>query len=304
MIATHDTESFLSRMEATRSQCLALRRSGDEAAAETLLKNAYLRAVARLDIEEERASQLAMLRAAAELALDLGQVEEARTFARRADSLGGGGAWEEIADANRWPDVWLISAVKREPPDLEALNALAARYWKKLYARCRMLALDYHAASDLAQDSWCRVLRSRASLRPGGNFPGLVSRVAANLWRDRHRAARRAGPMAEHRIASLDASIGTGGRESFKLSEAVPDLGAVAAAEQQQLMQEIDRGLRAMRPMLREVLVARLIDGESCAEIGRRHGRTEQTVSRWVREGIEQLKQHLRESGCFAAPSA
>jgi DNA-directed RNA polymerase specialized sigma24 family protein len=51
---------------------------------------------------------------------------------------------------------------------------------------------------------------------------------------------------------------------------------------------------------LRDVLVARFLTGESCAEIGERHGRTEQTVSGWVREALRQMKLQLEESGSGA----
>ena len=38
--------------------------------------------------------------------------------------------------------------------------------------------------------------------------------------------------------------------------------------------------------MTREVLVAHYIDGESCVEIGKRHGCTEQTIRNWLRGAV------------------
>src|SRR5215204_1389497 len=55
-------------------------------------------------------------------------------------------------DADRWPDAWLVAAARREPPDAAALDALVARHWGRLYARCELLTLDRQAASDLAQE--------------------------------------------------------------------------------------------------------------------------------------------------------
>src|SRR5687768_15153591 len=69
-----------------------------------------------------------------------------------------------------WPDAWLINGVRREPPDDSALDALVARYWKPLFARCEMLTLDKDSASDLAQETWLRMLRARKTLEPDGNF--------------------------------------------------------------------------------------------------------------------------------------
>jgi DNA-directed RNA polymerase specialized sigma24 family protein len=63
---------------------------------------------------------------------------------------------------------------------------------------------------------------------------------------------------------------------------------------------DIDDALGRLTPLLREVLVARFIAGESCAEIGRRHGRTEQTVSGWVREAVREMKLHLEDQNHVA----
>ena len=98
-----------------------------------------------------------------------------------------------------WPDSLLVEAVRREPPDEAALDALVERYWQPLYARCRMLTLDHEKARDLAQEAWRRVLRARAGLKPEGNFPAYISMIATNAWRDTQRSAFRAGPMAEDR---------------------------------------------------------------------------------------------------------
>ena len=67
------------------------------------------------------------------------------------------------------------------------------------------------------------------------------------------------------------------------------------AEEHKLLALDIDRALEELEPRLRDVLVARFITGESAAEIGRRYGRTEQTVTGWIREAIRQMKLHLEE---------
>jgi DNA-directed RNA polymerase specialized sigma24 family protein len=47
-----------------------------------------------------------------------------------------------------------------------------------------------------------------------------------------------------------------------------------------------------LSPRSREVLVAHFLSGESCADIGRRHRRTEQTISSWVRQALQEMRQH------------
>lgn len=198
-------------------------------------------------------------------------------------------------------DAWLIARIRRDQPDPAALDELVGRYWKGLYGRCHLLTLDRDKANDLAQDAWCRVLRARRSLKPDGNFPAYLATVATNLWRDALRHSRRAGPMAEQRLASLDAGLADAEGDTLMLADALPDLRASQSEEAARLRLDIDEALAQLTPLLRDVLVARHIAGESCAEIGRRYGRTEQTVSGWVREAVRQMKLHLEDES--ASPS-
>jgi transposase len=45
----------------------------------------------------------------------------------------------------------------------------------------------------------------------------------------------------------------------------------------------------------KRMAICRFIDGESCAEIGQRYGRTEQSVSGWIRAALRQMKAYLEE---------
>ena len=244
--------------------------------------------------------RLDSFRAAVRLALEAGDANEARRLIDAAlavdESPDSVKEWKRLRDVTGWPDPWLIAAVRRDPPDEASLDALVDRYWKDLFARCRLLTMNPDKAADLAQEAWCRVLKARRALKPEGNFPAYLSTVATNLWRDSRRSARRAGPMGEHRLSSLDSVLPVGEGETVRLKDAVPDLNSLEGERRRHLRLEIDQALERLSPLLREVMVARYFTGESCAEIGRRHGRTEQTVSAWVRQGIRELKFHLEES--------
>jgi RNA polymerase sigma factor (sigma-70 family) len=204
--------------------------------------------------------------------------------------------WKRLGDVSEWADKRLIAAIRRDPPDEEALDELANRYWKGLYGRCFMLTLDSEKASDLAQEAWCRVLRRRDNLKADGNFPAYIATVATNLWRDWRRSEKRAGPMALCRLESLDAS-NSEEDDSLNLLNCLPDLQCRTSTGQALLAIDIDNSLRHLTPRLREVLIARYISGESCAEIGQRCGRTEQSVSGWVRQGLREMKVHLQSRG-------
>ncbi|HTI71778.1 MAG TPA: sigma-70 family RNA polymerase sigma factor [Candidatus Limnocylindria bacterium] len=206
---------------------------------------------------------------------------------------------DDTGDLAAWPDSALIAAIRSEPPQEAALDALVERYWRPLYARCRVLTVDDEKARDLAQEAWRRVLRVRASLRPDGNFPAYLAMTATNAWRDTQRTALRAGPMAENRLASIDADLGTNGEDSVSLADLLPDPTTLTQAEETALKLDVDEALARLSPLLRDILVARFLTGESCAEIGQRYQRTEQTISGWVREAVRQMKAHLREPAGF-----
>ena len=255
--------------------------------------------VKRMSEVRLRSAELNMSGAGAVLAR--GGCEAARSQRLTEDDFGGNAAlantqeWEQPPDVDAWTDARLISDVRRDPPDGVALDALVDRYWKPLFARCQMLTLNRQKAGDLAQEAWCRVLRARHSLKPDGNFPAYLMTVATNLWRDSNRSARRAGPLANDRLASLDAPLPGDEGDSIVLADVVPDLNALQTEERALLKLDIDRALEQLTPLLRDVLVARFLTGESCAEIGERYGRTEQTVSGWVREALRQMKLQLEE---------
>jgi RNA polymerase sigma factor (sigma-70 family) len=196
-------------------------------------------------------------------------------------------------DASAWPDAWLINAIRRDPPDEDALNALVDRYWKSLYARCRMLTVDPDKANDLAQESWLRVLRARHSLEPDGHFQAYITTIATNLWRDMNRSAVRAGPIADSRMASLDSAVVTDDGDSMPLINIVADPHSLSSDDQILLEMDLDNALGRLDARLRDVLIARFITGESAAEIGRRYDRTEQAITGWIREGIRQMKIYL-----------
>jgi RNA polymerase sigma factor (sigma-70 family) len=195
---------------------------------------------------------------------------------------------------SQWPDAWLVNAIRRDPPDQEALSALVDRYWKTLFARCRMLTIEREAASDLAQEAWLRVLRARRSLDPDGNFHAYITTIATNLWRDRHRVARRAGLLAENRLSSLDSATTEGG-EPVSLIDVIADPRALSLDDQALLAMDLDLALARLSSHLRDVLISRFVLGESAAEIGRRYDRTEQSITGWIREAVREMKIHLGE---------
>ena len=308
---TDEIERFMNQAASLGSLGAAKRQQGEELAADAYFLEGFglaLKAANRSIQGGSHPARLDALRVAARFALECGEATEARRLMDEAFSAEASTKfaeeWVQLRDVTAWSDTWLIAAVRRDPPDVQALDALANRYWKSLFGRCRLLTVNHQKASDLAQEAWCRVLRTRHALKPGGNFPAYLTTIATNLWRDWYRSARRAGPMADHRLESLDAANPNEDGESVALVDRIPDLKALTPEDQTLLAMDIDNALERLTPQLREVLVARFITGESCAEIGQRYGRTEQSISGWVRQALREMKLQLERASRGAAAKA
>lgn len=200
---------------------------------------------------------------------------------------------EERGHLELWSDELLIAAVRVDAPDEAALQVLVDRHWKRLYARCRVLAQSEDLAKDLAQETWYRVLRRRQSLDPSQSFSGYLTTIATNLWRDWSRSSRRGTGISLIVDRPLAAPMDYESGRAEAMTDALPDPRSISTEEQIHLVIDIDAALSRLTPQLREVVIARYVDGESAAGIGRRHGRTEQTVTGWLRQALREMRESL-----------
>jgi RNA polymerase sigma factor (sigma-70 family) len=81
----------------------------------------------------------------------------------------------------------------------------------------------------------------------------------------------------------------------------VGDGRARAHEEAIALRMDMDRALERLDPRMRDVLLARCVDGESAASIGLRYGRTAQTVTSWARRASREMRNYLAEVPLAAA---
>lgn len=289
--------ALLEPITATASLAVAARRGSKEDEAEALFRKASDLAMSVLYQTKDSAVEFdraALVAAAVRLAFEYGAVQRARLLMHDFREFAVPDAWAVFEDISAWPEAWLIAAIRGNPPEQAALDEIAHRHWRALFARCDLLTANRHRAADLAQEAWIRVLRGRRTLRPGGNFSAYIAMVATNLFRDRHRSNLRAGPLGEFNIITLDSATASDTGESFPLVELLPDLSLIENEKRELLKEDVARALSLLNPLVREVMIARFLDGESCAEIARRLHKTEQTISSWVRRAIERLQFHLR----------
>jgi hypothetical protein len=130
-----DIETLMERAANLELSGATARKAGDETAADGFFHSALEFAVKAVDQSSAGGSlhvRLNVLRATARLSLDCGEVVEARRLIDEASDIDGfrdqRDEWAELRDPSSWPDGWLIAAVRRDPPDAAALDALVDRY--------------------------------------------------------------------------------------------------------------------------------------------------------------------------------
>jgi DNA-directed RNA polymerase specialized sigma24 family protein len=95
--------------------------------------------------------------------------------------------------------------------------------------------------------------------------------------------------MADRAMRSLDAAPTTGD-SGAAIGDLLPDPQALPAEEQSLLAVEIADALARLTPRSREMLISRYLNDESAAAIARRHGRTEQSITSWVRQALDEAR--------------
>jgi RNA polymerase sigma-19 factor, ECF subfamily len=128
---------------------------------------------------------------------------------------------------------------------------------------------------DLAQETYLRLLRARdlSEVRVPEAYLLRVARHVVLEWRDRQRPFDAQVPLDEE----------------LQVDDSPPELELEAEASQQR----IEEVLAAASPMMRAVLVLRLRDDRTHAEIAGKLGITERQVKRYVARGYERLRVSL-----------
>lgn len=195
------------------------------------------------------------------------------------------------ADPSSWGDPQLLAAVSNTASDSVALDILVRRHARALERRCRIITGDRDRAADLAQETWSRMLRTRAMLSADGSFGAYLAKIALNLWRDERRAERHARQLSEQRLLSGEAS--TGDEDALTIWDTIS--GPSLTDETMLLRLDLVHALARLPARLRAVVIARYVRGESAAAIGRQYGRTEQTITTWLREATARMQVDLRD---------
>jgi RNA polymerase sigma factor (sigma-70 family) len=199
-------------------------------------------------------------------------------------------------DAQPAPEASARQAEARDRADMErlaaghdpALNDLMERHAASVFHfLCRMLDNEDDAA-DLAQETFVRVYRARASFRPDAKFSTWLFTIAANLARNHFRWRSR------HPGVPLDAESDTTERslaDSLPAKEPTPD-DQLLATERTAAVRE---AVHALPADLREAVVLCEWDDRTVAEAAAILGTTPKAVESRLYRARQILRKQLKQ---------
>jgi RNA polymerase sigma-70 factor, ECF subfamily len=158
--------------------------------------------------------------------------------------------------------------------DAEAFAQLATRYSGFVFSIAHRVTGNTATAEDVTQDCFFALAQQAASIR--GSLPGWLHGVA--LKRSRQ-AIRKDARRQRHEARVL------------------PPSDASGESHWNQISPLVDVALNKLPDELREPLVQHFLLGRTQAQVGANLHINQSTVSRRLQEGIERLREHLRQTG-------
>jgi RNA polymerase sigma factor (sigma-70 family) len=159
--------------------------------------------------------------------------------------------------------------------DERAFETLFERHGEPLRGMLVRLTGSRVLAADLAQATFCSVVRSRGRFVPGSKFRPWIFAIAMNALRDHQRRAGR----------ELLTSAGTLPEEPYETT--FRDTG---------LEREVRDALEQLPPQQREAVVLHRFEGFAFSEIAQMVGLTESAVKVRAHRGYERLRELLKDT--------
>ena len=178
--------------------------------------------------------------------------------------------------------------------DEDAFATLVRLYEKRVFALAVRMCGSREDAAEAAQEAFLAAWQGLSFFRGDASFSTWLYRLTSNACVDllrregRHRSA--AGPSLDDEGLSLD----------------VPDtaLSPQDEAERQELREAIDRGLAALSPEHRQILILREMHQLSYDEIAEVLSLDTGTVKSRISRARRQLRNFLLKDGNFSPPAA
>ena len=178
--------------------------------------------------------------------------------------------------------------------DQEAFAHLVRLYEKRVLALSTRMCRNREDAAEAAQEAFLAAWQGLPFFRGESQFSTWLYRLASNACVD---LLRREGRRRASAGPSLD-------DEELNLDVPDPAPSPQDAAERQELREEIERGLSALSPEHREVLILREIHQLRYDEIADSLSLDVGTVKSRISRARKQLRNFLLKSGNFSPPPA
>lgn len=157
---------------------------------------------------------------------------------------------------------------------------MVERYYRELMRFLTGRVKDRDTASDIAQESYMRVLSMHDAGTPITNARSLLYRTARNLLIDAH---RRSTVRAQH-VDDLDDVDEPAADASMQPEQ---------ACESSQRTQALVAAIETLPPRCREAFVLHKFDGLTHAEVAQRMGISRNMVEKHIIRGVLACKQRL-----------
>ncbi len=156
---------------------------------------------------------------------------------------------------------------------LNYMEVLFGRYQKRIYNYFLKCTLDPEESRDLAQITFIRVMKYRASFKASRGFEGWLFQIARNLVKDHFRK------MKVY-------------RDQFNLAETLPDHAEEGEAREQLEREELlYKAMAKLDPEKRELLVLAKFQGMKYEQIAELREMTVSTVKVQVHRTIAKLRE-------------
>jgi len=170
----------------------------------------------------------------------------------------------------------------------EAWERFTGLYKDKLYPAALVIAKDDSIAREIADSLAGDVFESKLKSYSGrGSLEGWLKAVLANLYVDRYRSKRREVSL-EERLASIGTACLSQPAAQYRTARYEGE-----TMETRHLHQAIEAACSERNPEQRFLLAAYFFDGWSLAEIGKRLGVHESTISRRMDRLLRELRRNI-----------
>lgn len=174
--------------------------------------------------------------------------------------------------------------------DQEVFEELVRLYEKRVLALTRRMCRNPEDAAEAAQEAFFAAWQGLKSFRGDSSFSTWLYRLASNACVDllRREGKRQAAVSLDDEDLNLD----------FPASLSSPQ----EEVERRELREQIEAGLRALPPSLREALILREMQQLRYDEIGEALGLDIGTVKSRISRGRKKLRAFLLAGGNFSPP--